>query len=80
MRMVGARKGDLLFSGKMDGNRIQGAAFIFNKICGPHPYEVDGNIDFKIGIIRISGNTPSLSSNSDVIKLKSAVLDFMITD
>ncbi|MDK9697816.1 MAG: hypothetical protein OEL76_15655 [Siculibacillus sp.] len=80
MRMVGAKKSDLLFLGRTDENRIWGTAFIFNKACGPHPYKVDGNIDEGAGIIIISGEAPILSSRCDTLKSRKDKLEFIRTD
>ena len=77
MRMVGAKKGDLLFLGKKDGNSVEGTAFIFNKACGPHPYKADGIMDPNIGTIRLFGEAPILSNKCDVTKSKKDILEFM---
>ena len=76
MRMVGAKKGDLLFLGKKDGNSVDGTAFIFNKACGPHPYKAVGIMDINIGIIRLFGEAPILSNKCDVTKSKRDILEF----
>jgi hypothetical protein len=54
MLAVGARLGSLLFSGKSNGKKYVGTAYIFNARCGQVPYRVTGPIldNFKRVILR----------------------------
>jgi hypothetical protein len=42
MRKQGARRGTVLFRGRMTGNRIRGTAYTFKRGCQPASYNVSG--------------------------------------
>jgi hypothetical protein len=41
---VGVRPGTLLFDGTWQGNVLVGQARVFNLVCGPVPYDVEGTV------------------------------------
>ena len=42
LRKHGVRSGTVLFSGHIDGRRVEGEAFVFRDGCDPEPYQVEG--------------------------------------
>ena len=58
MLAVGARPGSLLFSGKSDGKKYVGTAYIFNRGCGQVPYQVSGPILDNYQSVVLRGQAP----------------------
>ena len=63
MLAVGARPGSLLFSGRSDGKKYVGTAYIFNSQCGEVPYQVSGPILDNFKRVILHGRAPRLGAN-----------------
>lgn len=58
MLQAGAKPGDLLVDGEVNGRQIAGVARIFQAQCGVFPYKVSGEIDIGGGRIELMGSAP----------------------
>jgi Caspase domain len=80
MLTVGARKGTLLFSGQRTGNAYSGVAYVFNKKCGPHAYDVSGSVSEDQRSVTMFGKAPSqFDDNCKPIVYKDDTLVFTFT-
>jgi hypothetical protein len=66
MLQAGARAGSVLFSGRSVQGRYLGTAFIFNRQCGPTPYEVSGPILNDDRTVILTGLAPRLGADCRV--------------
>jgi hypothetical protein len=75
MVAAGAKPGDLLFNGTIDGGTWRGNAAVFNKTCGRSEYPVTGKLSEDGKTITLTGNAPKLSPTCTVLKY---VLDTLV--
>jgi hypothetical protein len=52
---IGVRQGTLLFDGHWQGDALFGRARVFNLVCGPVPYEVQGGVVDRDGTLVLRG-------------------------
>lgn len=76
MRKAGAKRGDILFEGKRQGDRYFGTAYIFSKTCGRKPYAVSGNVEEGERAVVLEGEAPLLDDGCNVTGSKRDVLRF----
>jgi hypothetical protein len=76
MMAVGVRTGTMLFLGTEDGDKIEGSAWTFDPRCGPLRYEVEGQLLNNGSRVALSGLSPRVNSNCDVIGQVPDVLRF----
>lgn len=62
----GVRPGTLLFTGKKDGIRYIGTAYVFTKDCKPKAYPVNGEISADEKQVTLKGKVPQLDANCRV--------------
>jgi Caspase domain len=80
MVSAGVRKGALLFSGKRTGNTYSGVAYIFNKRCGPQPYDVSGPVSEDQRSVMMFGKAPAqFDDNCRPIGYKDDTLVFTLS-
>ena len=75
---VGVRTETMLFFGTKDGDKVEGHAYIFNKKCGPLPYEVQGRSLNDGRRIVLSGLSPKVDAKCDEVGQVPDVLIFDI--
>ena len=73
---VGVRTETMLFFGTKDGDKVEGHAYIFNKKCGPLPYEVQGRSLNDGRRIVLSGLSPKVDAKCDEVGQVPDVLIF----
>jgi S1-C subfamily serine protease len=64
---AGAKSGDVVFVGKIEGGRLAGTAFLFSKKCGRISYLVAGTESVSGTEIVLQGRAPRVSTNCQVI-------------
>jgi hypothetical protein len=67
MMAVGARQGTMLFLGTRTGAQIEGKAYIFHPRCGPHEYEVRGEMLDGGNVALLTGLAPKVNSKCESI-------------
>jgi hypothetical protein len=75
MAKVGAKSGDLLFTGKRDGQNISGTALLFNDHCGKVSYEVAGRIE-STSHITMRGQAPIRDDGCRATGYRDDLLEF----
>jgi hypothetical protein len=63
MVAAGARKGTLLFKGRIEGRSYIGEAHVFSSNCGPMAYPVEGTVSADFTRIELTGRAPRRNSN-----------------
>jgi hypothetical protein len=76
MMSVGVRTGTMLFLGTKDGDKIEGSAWMFHPLCGPLRYEVEGQYFNNGSRVVLTGLSPRVSSNCELIGQVPDVLRF----
>ena len=66
MLQAGAHAGSVLFSGRSVQGRYFGTAYVFNRQCGPTPYEVSGPILNDDRSVILTGLVPRLGADCRV--------------
>jgi hypothetical protein len=64
MSAMGAHPGDLFFSGRRNGDRYEGTAYVYAGRCGKFPYPVTGSVENGDQTIVISGRKPNIDQTS----------------
>jgi hypothetical protein len=77
MTKAGAKPGDLLFTGKRNGQNISGTAWVFSNYfgCGKTPYEVAGRIE-STSRITMHGKAPTLDDSCQTTGHRDDLLEF----
>jgi hypothetical protein len=77
MAQAGAKSGDLLFSGKRNGQSISGTAWVFSNFfrCGKTPYIVAGRIE-STSQITMRGQAPKLDDRCQATSRRDDLLEF----
>jgi hypothetical protein len=77
MSKAGAKPGDLLFTGKRNGQNISGTAWVFNNFfrCGKTPYKVAGRID-GTSHVTMRGRVPRLDNACQPTGYRDDLLEF----
>jgi hypothetical protein len=76
MIAAGAKSGDVLFTGVVDGEVWRGKAAVFNQRCGRREFAVTGKQSASDGLVTLAGEAPHLSENCLVVKTVSEKLVF----
>lgn len=72
--------GTLLFSGRKEGERYSGTAYIFSARCGARAYPVSGPVAGDQRSVTLYGKAPRVDSNCRVIGFRDDVLVFTFQD
>jgi hypothetical protein len=73
---AGAKRGDVVFDGKREGDIYTGQAFIFSKRCGPQGYPVNGYVSDDERSVTLEGLAPILGDDCSLKSGKPDVLRF----
>lgn len=73
---AGAKRGDVVFDGKRDGEVYRGTAYIFSKTCGAQSYPVNGTVSADERSVTLEGLAPVLGSDCNLKDGKPDVLRF----
>jgi hypothetical protein len=76
MKSVGVRPQTMLFYGSKNGNRIEGNAYIFDSRCGPVSYGAEGQFSADGHSLLLSGQSPRVNGNCDVVRSVAEILRF----
>ncbi|MFY9840284.1 MAG: hypothetical protein WAK55_28215 [Xanthobacteraceae bacterium] len=76
MSEAGARPGSLLFHGQINNGQYFGTAYIFNRYCGPIPFQVKGPILDNDERIVLTGEAPRVGRNCRAYESYASTLEF----
>jgi hypothetical protein len=76
MAEAGARPGSLLFRGQINNGQYSGTAYIFNRHCGPIPFQVKGPILDNDERIVLTGEAPRVGRNCRAYESYTSTLEF----
>ncbi|MGB8631977.1 MAG: hypothetical protein WCD69_21800, partial [Xanthobacteraceae bacterium] len=76
MSEAGARPGSLLFHGQINNGQYFGTAYIFNRYCGPIPFQVKGPILDNDERIVLTGEAPRVGRNCRAYESYTSTLEF----
>jgi hypothetical protein len=76
MSEAGARPGSLLFRGQINDGQYSGTAYIFNRRCGPIPFQVKGPILDNDERIVLRGEAPRVGRNCRTYESYTSTLEF----
>jgi hypothetical protein len=76
MSEAGARPGSLLFRGQINNGQYSGTAYIFNRHCGPIPFQVKGPIFDRDERIVLTGEAPRVGRNCRTYESYTSTLEF----
>jgi hypothetical protein len=76
LQSIGVTPGTLLFSGRKDGDRYSGTAFIFAPRCPPTPYEVSGSVSANDEQVTMYGQAPRVGADCRVTGYRADTLTF----
>lgn len=78
MVAAGAPPGTLLFRGVYSGGNYTGTAYIFNRQCGPLPYQVSGPVTNDFELVTMYGQAPVVDASCRITKYVSDKLEFAL--
>jgi hypothetical protein len=76
MMEAGARPGSLLFRGQINNGQYSGTAYIFNRHCGPIPFQVKGPTLDNDERIVLTGEAPRVGRNCRAYESYTSTLEF----